>query len=179
MLRVDTEENCPVFSQTSICQVHFFTFVAVWEEEDDATLPPPLSLSCCDERIDNHLRAVGEITKLRFPAYERIWVLQAVALFESKHRHLGQVRIGNLESLLFDPEVVQWIVHCTVILSSRTQQRQPKQKKSGRNTDTENFRGQPIGIFSNAKKINSQRQKFSAAAEARYDGSGGSGGSKM
>src|SRR6186713_468074 len=48
------------------------TFVAVRQQEDDARLLSPFSLTRDNEFIDDRLSAVGEITKLRLPEDERL-----------------------------------------------------------------------------------------------------------
>src|SRR5690606_40639619 len=43
------------------------SFVAMREHQSQATMTAPLCFARGDELINNHLRAVGEVTKLRFP----------------------------------------------------------------------------------------------------------------
>jgi hypothetical protein len=49
-------------------------FVSVRQQHDQAAETAPLHFARTDELVDNHLRAVGEITELRFPDDQRLRV---------------------------------------------------------------------------------------------------------
>src|SRR6267378_1061246 len=54
-----------------------------------------------DELVDDHLRAVGKITELRFPQNERLGIVAAETVFKTEATGLGKRRVVNLaESLL-------------------------------------------------------------------------------
>ena len=52
------------------------TFVAVWKEQDDPARPLPFRFRRNDELIDDGLRAIREITELRFPQTEHVRIIE-------------------------------------------------------------------------------------------------------
>ena len=61
-------------------------FVSMRQQQRQATYTAPFHFAGADELVDHNLRAVGEITELRFPNYELIWLRCGVAVFETEHR---------------------------------------------------------------------------------------------
>src|SRR5262249_40600286 len=60
--------------------------VAVRQQEHDSAGPLPFRFCRDDELIDDRLRAIGEITELRFPEAEHFWVVERVTVIKPKHR---------------------------------------------------------------------------------------------
>ena len=68
-------------------------FVAVGEEQHDASSALPLGFTTGDKLIDDDLGAVGEITELSLPDAKHIGVIECVAVVETEHRCFGEERI--------------------------------------------------------------------------------------
>ncbi|RUS79001.1 hypothetical protein EGW08_013258, partial [Elysia chlorotica] len=61
---------------------------AVWQQHDEAGLTHPLGLPARDELIDDALRRVGKVAKLRLPDHQRVRVGDGEAPFSLRsHRH--------------------------------------------------------------------------------------------
>src|SRR5580698_7202037 len=60
-------------------------FVAMGKQHHDCAEQPPLVLTGGDELIDDDLRSVGKVSKLRFPHDQRLRVITAVAVLKTKH----------------------------------------------------------------------------------------------
>ena len=65
-------------------------FIAVGEEEHDAAHTLPLGFGAGDELVDDGLRAIREIAKLRLPQAEHLGIIEAVTVVEAEHAGLGQ-----------------------------------------------------------------------------------------
>src|SRR5713226_7987323 len=76
--------------------------VAVRQKHHETGRQIPFIFAGADELVDDDLRAVGEITELRFPQNERLRIVAAETVFETEAAGLGKRRVVNLaESLLF------------------------------------------------------------------------------
>ena len=76
-------------------------FVSVRKKHHDAGEQIPFVFACRDELVDDDLRAVGEITELRFPQNERFGIIAAESVFKAQNGRLGKRRIVNLEPCRF------------------------------------------------------------------------------
>ena len=70
-------------------------FKTMRQQHHQTTVAPPLVFAGNNELVDYHLRAVGEITELRFPQYQGFGFGGGEAVFESQHSELGQQRIEH------------------------------------------------------------------------------------
>src|SRR5438309_830241 len=75
-------------------------FVAVWQEEHDPAHPLPFRFGADNELIDDRLRAIGEIAKLRLPHDKRPRVGRAKAVLEPEHAQLGKHGVDDGEAAL-------------------------------------------------------------------------------
>src|SRR5689334_1493483 len=66
------------------------SFVPVREQQDQAAEQSPLILPCRHELVDDDLRAVSKVAKLRLPQRERLGKIAAVAVLETHHPRFGQ-----------------------------------------------------------------------------------------
>src|SRR5437762_12184675 len=82
----------------------------MWEQQNNATGPLPFRFRGNNELIDNGLRAVGEIAKLRFPQTKHLRVIQRVPVIEPKHSSLRERAVVNTNAPLFPGEMHQWQV---------------------------------------------------------------------
>ena len=73
------------------------SLIAVRQQQHDVGGLVPLALGGGDKLVDDHLRAVGEVAKLRLPQQQHVGVVQRVAEFETQHRGLGQRAIVDAE----------------------------------------------------------------------------------
>ena len=73
------------------------TLVPVRKQEDERGLQAPLGAAGGDELVEHHLRAVDEVSVLRFPDHEAIGFLDVVAELEPDRRVLGQRGVVDLE----------------------------------------------------------------------------------
>jgi len=76
------------------------SFVSVRQEHDQSGVLTPLLLGAGDELIDDNLRAIDEVTELRFPHYERIRIGDGVPIFKSKDAVFGEERVVSDEAAL-------------------------------------------------------------------------------
>lgn len=67
----------------------------------------PLIFARGDELIDDDLRAIGEITELRFPEHESLREIAAEAVFEAENGGLGKGRIIDFEPALIGRHVFE------------------------------------------------------------------------
>src|SRR5271156_1144721 len=67
------------------------------QQDDQATLVAPLAFTGRDVLIDDHLRVVHEVAKLRFPDNQIASALKCVSIFKSEDRFLGKRRFEDRE----------------------------------------------------------------------------------
>ena len=72
--------------------------VTVRQQQDQPGEQSPLVLARGDELIDDNLRAVGEVSELRFPQHQRLGIIAAVAILETQHGGFRERRVVNLEA---------------------------------------------------------------------------------
>ena len=63
-------------------------FHTVWQKQNDTAQSTPFVFRADDELIDNHLRRVAEVAKLRFPHHERVGIVKAVSILKAQHARL-------------------------------------------------------------------------------------------
>ena len=85
-------------------------FVAVRQKHDEVAGRLPFRLGGGDELVDDDLRAVGEVTELRFPQREHARVGERIAVVEAEHGELGEEGVVDTELRLLRVEVLQWDV---------------------------------------------------------------------
>ncbi len=66
------------------------TVVAVREEQRQTSLAQPLRFARGDELIDNNLRRVGKIAKLRFPNDQRVRIVQRISELKTEDAEFRQ-----------------------------------------------------------------------------------------
>src|SRR6185503_7062390 len=87
------------------------SFVAVRQEHHESRSLFPLVFRRSDVLIDDGLRAVSKITKLRFPQNERVLRNDCVAVLESQHTFFRKRTVVNIEtrvSVLFRAQLREW-----------------------------------------------------------------------
>ena len=82
-------------------------FVTVRQHEDDAVEPPPLHFAACNELVDHHLRAVGEVAKLRLPNHQRTRRIGSVTIFKTQHRFFRKDGVDHGKGGLIRLDVLQ------------------------------------------------------------------------
>src|SRR5215471_1583708 len=90
-------------------------FISMRQQNNNTAQQPPLVLTRRDELVDNDLRAIGEIAKLRLPYHQRLRIIAAVAVLETKHSGFRQDGVVDLELRLILQEMIQRNV-CSLIL---------------------------------------------------------------
>src|SRR5690554_387138 len=73
---------------------------AMRQKEHEPAEAMPFILGRADELINDHLRRIGEIAKLRFPHHKCIGAIERVAVLEAEHAGFGKGAIVNLERSL-------------------------------------------------------------------------------
>ena len=91
-------------------------FIAMRQEQGEATQAAPLGFAGTDELVDDDLRAVDEIAELRLPDHERRRVGGRVTVFETQHRFFRKHGVGNRELRLSGAQVLQRRVALAVFL---------------------------------------------------------------
>jgi hypothetical protein len=81
------------------------TFVTVRKQQDKTGVLTPLLFRRRDEFVDDRLRAVCEVTELRFPQHESIGVSDRIPVFESHRTEFGKKRVVDPETSLVLGEV--------------------------------------------------------------------------
>ena len=76
------------------------TFVAVWKEQDDPAGPLPFRFRRNDELIDDGLRAIREITELRFPQTKHVRIIQWISVIETEDGGFGEQAVVNANARL-------------------------------------------------------------------------------
>src|SRR5438270_4748352 len=77
------------------------------QQQHQSRQQPPFIVAGGDERIDDDRRAIGEISKLRLPQYQRLGIVTAVAILKSQYASLRKDGIIYLIFCLFGRDVVQ------------------------------------------------------------------------
>src|SRR5204862_6590870 len=76
----------------------------------------PFVFARADELVDDHLRAVGKIAKLRFPQYQRFGTVPAKAILETEAARLGKRGIVDFAESLRRRKVgerkIIVLIHC-------------------------------------------------------------------
>ena len=75
-------------------------FITVRQQHHQATHPAPFLFARGDELVDNHLRAVGEVTELRFPDGQGARFRCGIAIFEGQYRFFRQHGVPDAEAAL-------------------------------------------------------------------------------
>src|SRR5215216_103981 len=91
-LEVSLETRARVFRSLS--------FVTMRQQHHHSRSLFPLVLRSRDVLVDNRLRAVTEITKLRFPQNERALVYDRVAVLKSQHAFFRQRTVEYIKTRL-------------------------------------------------------------------------------
>lgn len=78
------------------------TVETVRQQQHKTRLPHPLGLAAHEIVVDQQLRRVEEVAKLRLPESQVLWRLQAVAVLVGHDAELAQVRVEHLEAALAD-----------------------------------------------------------------------------
>ena len=60
------------------------TFISMGQQHHQSRRQIPFIFAGADELIDDHLRAIREITELRFPRDQRFWIIAAIAILETQ-----------------------------------------------------------------------------------------------
>ena len=68
---------------------------------------PPFRLTGGDELVDDHLRAVGEVAKLRLPDHQLVRLGGRIAVLETQHGLLGKDRIDDHKIALVLGDIVE------------------------------------------------------------------------
>src|SRR5215475_9848719 len=76
------------------------SFQTVRQQQNDAAQTPPLVLRGCNELIDDRLRDVPEISKLRLPRDERVRHVEAIAILEPQYSGFGERAVVDLDRRL-------------------------------------------------------------------------------
>src|SRR5437016_2749905 len=82
-------------------------FVSVRQQQDQAREQVPLGFAGNNELIDDGLRYVGEVAKLRFPQNQSLWTVSAVAIFKAQHPRFRERGIVNLTARLILRDVLK------------------------------------------------------------------------
>ena len=88
------------------------------QHERDAVDTTPLDFTRGDELVDDHLRTVGKVTKLRLPNDQGVGVVRSVAILKAQHRFFGQDGVDDGERRLVVGRVLQRDVGACVPLFS-------------------------------------------------------------
>src|SRR6266852_6708286 len=76
--------------------------VAMRQKHHQTGRKVPLVLARADELVDDHLRAVGKISELRFPQNERLGIVAAESVFKAEAARLRKRRVVDFaESLIW------------------------------------------------------------------------------
>ena len=72
-------------------------FIAMRQQADEPVGAQPFGFRRCDILVEDDLRAIGEVAKLRFPQHQALGVGQRIAIFKAQHAIFGQGAIQHLE----------------------------------------------------------------------------------
>src|SRR3954447_15529685 len=86
----------------------------VRKQHDEPTGPQPLGLARSDELVDDALPPIREITELRFPQHQGLWVGKRIAIFEAKHPEFTERAVAHFEASAFD--IGQWDIFLARLL---------------------------------------------------------------
>src|SRR6185437_6368454 len=75
-------------------------FLAMRKQQHQAARLPPFGFRRREELVDDHLRAICEITELRLPDHQRQGIGDAVAELETHHCELAQRAVVDVEARL-------------------------------------------------------------------------------
>lgn len=101
---------------TSRRMLRTLTIITVGQRHDKAGTLHPLDLTRGDELVDDALRVVGKVTKLRLPHDEGVGGGQRIAVFEAKGTKLAQRRVGNDKLALVLADVLERGVGALILL---------------------------------------------------------------
>ena len=82
-------------------------FVAVRQHEREAVEPSPFDFAAGNELVDNDLRTVGKVAKLRLPNNQRARVVGGVAVLKTQHGFFRQDGVDNGKLRLVFGNVLQ------------------------------------------------------------------------
>src|SRR6266700_6286190 len=82
-------------------------FVSVRKQQYQAGEQVPLGFAGNNELINDRLRYVGKVTKLRFPQNQSLRIVSAVAIFKSKDSRFRERGIVNLAARLILGDVLK------------------------------------------------------------------------
>ena len=77
------------------------------QHQGQAVEAAPLDFARSDELVDEHLRAVGKVTELRFPDDEGARIVGCVAVFKAQHGFFGEDGVDDGEGGLIGRNVLQ------------------------------------------------------------------------
>ena len=77
------------------------------QQHHEAGQQPPLRLARRDELVDNDLRAIRKVTKLRLPKHQRLRIIPREPILEAQHRRLRQQRVVHLKPPLLLSQMSQ------------------------------------------------------------------------
>ena len=82
-------------------------FEAMGKQKHHARRQVPFVLARANELVDDHLRAVGEISELRFPQHQRLGKIAAEAVFEAETSRFGKRGIVDFAPGLLGRKVLE------------------------------------------------------------------------
>ena len=82
-------------------------FIPMRQQHHQARHAQPLGLTGCDELINDHLRAIGEVTKLAFPEHHRLRIGQRIAIVKTKHAKFREQRIESFKLRLTVADIIE------------------------------------------------------------------------
>ena len=82
-------------------------FIAMRQQHDQARHTQPLCLARGDELVNDHLRAIGEVTKLAFPQHHRLRVSERIAVIKAQHAKFREQRIEGFNFRLTFADIIE------------------------------------------------------------------------
>src|SRR5258708_32896716 len=82
-------------------------FITLRQQHDKSGEQAPLVFAGGNKLIDDHLRAISKISELRFPQYQSIGIIAAVAVFKAEHRGFRQNGVISLKPSLVWSKMIQ------------------------------------------------------------------------
>src|SRR5262245_11250408 len=90
------------------------TFKTVRQQQGHAALSSPLVFGSHDELINDRLRDIHEVAKLRFPHHQTVRAIQAVAVLESKNTDFRKRTVVNVHRGLSGRQVLKRLISVSV-----------------------------------------------------------------
>src|SRR5579871_294495 len=83
------------------------TFIAMRQQHHQTGEQSPFIFASHNELVDDYLRAVGKVAKLRFPQGKAVRVIAAEAIFKAQHRSFREDRVISLKPCLTRTDVAE------------------------------------------------------------------------